>query len=116
LVTSGYSPSYGIDYDETFAHVAKMNTVRLIISCAKNFGWHLHQLDVRNAFLHGDTEEEVYMEIPPGIVSDESTCKLCKLKKSLYGIKQFLDLGLIVLRELCVNGICAMQWRPHCVQ
>ena len=54
LVATGYSQTYNIDYDETFAPVAKMNTVRIMISCAANFGWSLHQLDVKNAFLHGD--------------------------------------------------------------
>ena len=55
LVARGYNQTYGIDYDETFARVAKMNTVRILISRATHFGWPLHQLDVNNAFLHGDS-------------------------------------------------------------
>jgi hypothetical protein len=54
LVAKGYSQTYGIDYDETFALVAKMNNVRILISCTTNFGWPLHQLDVKNVFLHGE--------------------------------------------------------------
>ena len=54
LVPKGYSQTYGIDYDETFTPVVKMGNVRTLISCAVNFGWPLHQLDVKNVFLHGD--------------------------------------------------------------
>jgi hypothetical protein len=88
LVARGYSQTYGIDYDETFAPVAKMSTVKTLISCAANFGWSLHQLDVKNAFLHGDLQEEVYMEIPHGYSKPEMVGKVCRLRKSLYGLKQ----------------------------
>ena len=86
LVAKGYSQTYGIDYDETFAPVAKMSTVRTLISCAANFDWPLYQLD--NAFLHGDLHDEVYMEIPPGFATAQTKGKVLGLKKSLYGLKQ----------------------------
>jgi Reverse transcriptase (RNA-dependent DNA polymerase) len=88
LVAKEYSQTYGIDYDETFALVAKMGTVRMLVSCVANFNWPLHQLDVKNIFLHRDLKEEVYMEIMPGCATLQLAGKLCKLKKSLYELKQ----------------------------
>ena len=68
--------------------MAKMNSVRILLSLAANFGWDLHQFDVKNAFLHGDLEEEVYMDVPPGFEDIKTEGKVCRLKKSLYGLKQ----------------------------
>jgi hypothetical protein len=73
---------------ETFAPVAKMNTVRILLSLAVHFSWSLQQFDVKNAFLHGDLVEEIYMEIPPGFASRIEKGMVCKLKKALYGLKQ----------------------------
>jgi hypothetical protein len=65
-----------------------MGKMRTFISCATNFGLPLHQLDVKNAFLHGGLQEGVYMEIPRGFANERSLGKVCKLKKSLYVLKQ----------------------------
>ena len=70
LVAKGYTQTYRVDYHETSSPVAKMNMVQVLISLAANLNWPLKQFDVKNAFLHGHVEEEVYMDFPPGY-SDE---------------------------------------------
>ena len=88
LVAKGFTQTYGIDYQETFAPVAKINSIRVLLSLIVNSNWPLHQLDVKNAFLNGDLEEEVYMSSPPGFEERCGNGRVCRLKKSLYGLKQ----------------------------
>ncbi|WKA05153.1 hypothetical protein VitviT2T_023135 [Vitis vinifera] len=89
LVAKGYTQTYGIGYTKTFEPVAKINTIRVLLSLAANLDWPLQQFNVKNAFLHGELSEEVYMDIPPGCMVSEKQCqKVCKLKKSLYRLKQ----------------------------
>ena len=88
MVAKGYTQTYGVDYQETFALVAKMNTMRILLSLAAHFNWQLQQYDVKNAFLHGDLEEEIYTTIPPGFEGKETINKVCRLRKALYRLKQ----------------------------
>jgi len=88
LVAKGYTQTFGIDYRETFALVAKMNTVRVVLVMATHFGQDLHQLDVKNVFLHGTLEKKVYMEILLGFEIHNGRNMVCFLKKALYGFKQ----------------------------
>ncbi|MCO5614227.1 hypothetical protein L7F22_068507 [Adiantum nelumboides] len=90
LVAKGYAQTKGLDYDETFSSVAKMPTVRLVIAMASMFGWKLRQMDVNNAFLNGDLEEEFYIIQLEGYQHPEFPYYVCRLKKALYGLKQAL--------------------------
>ncbi|KAG6606568.1 Retrovirus-related Pol polyprotein from transposon TNT 1-94 [Phytophthora cinnamomi] len=85
---TGFSQKYGIDYDETFAPVAKFTSIRAVLSLAAKYGLKLHQMDVKTAFLNGGLDEEIYMVQPDGYVDEDHPDYVCKLKQSLYGLKQ----------------------------
>ena len=77
-----------LDYEDTFSPVVKPATIRLLLSMALTHGWHLRQLDIQNAFLHGVLKEEVFMCQPPGFEDPSQPNFLCRLEKALYGLKQ----------------------------
>jgi transposase InsO family protein len=87
LVSKVFSQVEGIEYNETFTPVAKMNSICLVISLAASHKWEVHHMDVKSVFLHGDLQEEIYMEQPPSYVQNDSSL-VFRLNKSLYGLKQ----------------------------
>jgi hypothetical protein len=86
LVARGFQQTQVLDYDETFALVAHMTTVRSLIAVASSSSWPISQMDVKNAFLHGDLTEEVYMQPPSGVPAPPGY--VCRLRRALYGLKQ----------------------------
>jgi hypothetical protein len=82
LVAKGYSQKEGIDYEDTFSPVAKMNTIRLMIALATKYNWKLHQLDVKSTFLNGELKEEVYLVQPEGFVKQGQEHLVCIVKES----------------------------------
>jgi hypothetical protein len=88
LLQKDLSRKNGIDYTDTFSPVVKFSTVRIILTMAVQFDWHIKQLDISNAFLHGTLMEEVYMEQPSGFIDAAHPDFVCKLHKSIYGLKQ----------------------------
>jgi hypothetical protein len=88
LVAKGYVQKYGIDFEEVFAPVARLDTVRTVLAFAANNGWKIHHLDVKSAFLHGDLEEEVYVSQPEGYKVKGRENEVFRLSKALYGLKQ----------------------------
>lgn len=88
LVAKGYTQEYGVDYAEVFAPLASHDTIRLVVSLAAHSSWPVYQLDVKSAFLHGELNEKVFIDQPPGFVKKGNEKKVFRLKKALYGLKQ----------------------------
>ena len=88
LVIQGYNQEEGIDYDETFAPVARMEAIRILIAFAAFMGFKLYQMDVKSVFLNGDLKEEVFVKQPPRFEDAELPDHVFKLNKAIYGLKQ----------------------------
>ena len=86
LVSKGYSQVQGVHYWETFALVAKMDSIRLVLAIAARKHWEVHHMDFKSEFIHGEIHEEIYMHQPKCFQEDPSL--VCRLNKSLYGLKQ----------------------------
>nr|CAH65951.1 H0716A07.9 [Oryza sativa] len=88
LVAKGYTQKEGEDFFDTYSPVARLTTIRVLLSLAASHGLLVHQMDVKTAFLNGELDEEIYMDQPDGFVVEGQEGKVCKLLKSLYGLKQ----------------------------
>ena len=88
LVTQGYIQVEGINFDETFAPVARLESIRILLAITSHLNFKLYQMDVKSAFLNGMLQEEVYVEQPKGFVDPHRPDDVYKLKRALYGLKQ----------------------------
>jgi hypothetical protein len=105
LVAKGYSQVKGLDFDETYAPVARLESIRILLAYATYHGFKLYQMDVKSAFLNGPIKEEVYVEQPPGFEESEYPNHVYKLSKALYGLKQAPRAWYECLRDfLITNG------------
>jgi hypothetical protein len=93
LVAKGYVQRPGIDFDEVFAPVARLDSVRLLLAVAAQYKWQVHHMDVKTAFLNGELGEEVYVSQPPGFVDGDNSSKVMRLHKALYGCVKPLERG-----------------------
>jgi len=84
----GFVQQEGIDYEDAFAPVARMESVRVLLALAAQEGWRVHHMDVKSAFLNGDLKEEVYVRQPPGFAVPGEEGKVYRLRKALYGLRQ----------------------------
>jgi hypothetical protein len=84
----GYEQQEGTDFNETFAPVAKYQSICILLALAAQNNWHIHQMDIDSAFLYADWEEEHYMEQPDGFVKPGMEDSVCLILKVLYGLKQ----------------------------
>ena len=88
LVAKGFRQTHVIDYDETFSPVAMLKSIRILLAIATYYDYEIWQMDVKTAFLNGNLLEDVYMTQPEGFVNPKNSEKVCKLQRSIYGLKQ----------------------------
>jgi len=115
LVVKGFGQKKGIDFEEIFSPVVKMSSIRVVLGLAASLNLEVEQLDVKTAFLHGDLDEEIYMEQPEGFEAKGKEQLVCKLKKSLYGLKQAPRQWYKKFDSFMVDHGYDMTTSDHCV-
>ena len=117
LVGDGKTQQVGIDCGETFSPVVKPTTIRIVLSISLSKNWPIHQLDVKNAFLHGELKETVYMHQPMGFRDSVHPDYVCLLRKSLYGLKQAPRAWVLLIVTqiiLCSFIRMGLIWPTYC--
>ena len=117
LVAKGYVQQEGVDFEEVFAPVARMESVRMLLAVAAREGWLVHHMDVKSAFLNGELQEEVYVRQPPGFVAAGHEGKVLKLQKALYGLRQAPRAWNTKLdaqpAQAWIPALCQRTWHVH---
>jgi hypothetical protein len=105
LVAKGYSQVEGLDFGETYAHVSRLESIRILLAYATYHGFKLYQMDVKSVFLNGPIKEEVYVEQPPGFEDSEYPNHVYKLSKALYGLKQAPRARYECLQDFLITNV-----------
>ena len=115
LMAKGFTQQEGIDYDETFSPVFRVASIRLIPTIVAQLDLELYHMDVKTAFLNGELDEEIYMSQPMGFEVKGQECKVCKLKRSIYGLKQSYRQWYFRFHDSIISHGFEMIEEDHCV-